>query len=61
MKRYLKRWVEVVIICIQVILFMVLGGECEDLKIFIISKLIALTLFIINSMILFKYSRYMED
>lgn len=61
MKRYLKRWVEVVIICIQVILFMVLGGECEDLKVFIISKFIALTLFIINSMILFKYSRYMED
>lgn len=61
MKRYLKRWVEVVIIFIQVILFMVLGGECEDLKVFIISKLVALTLFIINSMILFKYSRFMED
>lgn len=61
MKRYLKRWVEVVIIFIQVILFMVLGGECEDLKVFIISKLVAVTLFIINSMILFKYSRLMED
>lgn len=61
MKRYLKRWVEVVIIFIQVMLFMVLGGECEDLKVFIISKLVALTLFIINSMILFKYSRLMED
>lgn len=61
MKRYLKRWVEVVIIFMQVILFMVLGGECEDLKVFIISKLVALSLFIINSVILFKYSRFMED
>ena len=44
MKRYLKRWVEVVIICIQVILFMVLGGECEDLKIFIISVKVTMLL-----------------
>ena len=60
-KIYLKKWVEVVIIFMQVILFMILGGECEDLKVFIISKLVALTLFIINSMILFKYSRLVED
>lgn len=60
-KIYLKKWVEVVIIFIQVILFMILGSECEDLKVFIISKLVALTLFIINSMILFKYSRLVED
>ena len=60
-KIYLKKWVEVVIIFMQVILFMVLGSECEDLKVFIISKLVALTLFIINSMILFKYSRLVED
>lgn len=62
MKRIvLKKWVEVVIIFIQVILIMVLGSESDDLKIFIISKLIALLIFGMNSLILFKYSRLMED
>ena len=43
MKRIvLKKWVEVVIIFIQVISFMILGSESDDLKVFIISKLIAL-------------------
>lgn len=62
MKRIvLKKWVEVVIIFIQVILFMILGSESDDLKVFIVSKLIALILFVINSAILFKYSRLVED
>lgn len=62
MKRIvLKKWVEVVIIFIQVILFMILGSESDDLKIFVISKLIALTIFVMNSLVLFKYSRLMED
>lgn len=62
MKRIvLKKWVEVVIIFIQVIAFMILGSESDDLKVFIISKLIALLIFGINSIILFKYSRLMED
>lgn len=62
MKRIvLKKWVEVVIIFIQVILFMILGSESDDLKVFIISKLVALIIFGINSIILFKYSRLMED
>lgn len=62
MKRIvLKKWVEVVIIFIQVILFMILGSESDDLKVFIISKLIALIIFGINNIILFKYSRLMED
>ena len=47
-KIYLKKWVEVVIVFIQVILFMILGSECDDLKIFIVSKLIALIIFVIN-------------
>lgn len=62
MKRIvLKKWVEVVLIFIQVILFMILGSESDDLKVFVISKLIALIIFVMNSMILFKYSRLMED
>ena len=60
-KIYLKKWVEVAIIFIQAILFMILGGECDDLKIFIVSKIIALVIFLINCYILFKYSRLVED
>lgn len=56
-KIYLKKWVEVVIVFIQVILFMILAGDCDDLKIFIVSKIIALIIFVINSKMLFKYSR----
>ena len=56
-KVYLKKWVEVAIIFIQAILFMTLAGECDDLKIFIVSKIIALIIFVINSKILFKYSK----
>lgn len=62
MKRIvLKKWVEVVIIFIQVLLIMIMASESDDLKVFVISKLIALVIFVINSLILFKYSRLMED
>lgn len=62
MKRIvLKKWVEVVIIFIQVLLIMIMASESDDLKVFVISKLIALIIFVINSLILFKYSRLMED
>ena len=60
-KLYLKKWVEVAIIFIQAILFMTLAGECDDLKIFIVSKIIALVIFLINCYILSKYSRLVED
>lgn len=60
-KRYLKKWVEVVIIFIQVILFMILSSDCDDLKIFSVSKIIVLIIFVINSKILFKYSRLVGE
>lgn len=60
-KIYLKKWVEVVIIFIQVILFMILSSDCDDLKIFSVSKIIVLIIFVINSKILFKYSRLVGE
>lgn len=60
-KRYLKRWVEYLIITIQFLLFMLLGSETEDLKLFIISKIIFLILFLIDHLILVKYSRLYES
>lgn len=58
---YLKRWVEVVIIFIQVFMVMILASECDDFKIFIISKIIALLIFMFNHFILYKYSRLASD
>ena len=54
-KRYLKKWVEVVLIIEILISIMILGAESD--KYFIISKIIALVILIINSKILYKYSR----
>lgn len=56
-KRYLKTWVEYSIICIQFLLFLILCSECNNFKIFVISKIIALIIFYINHLILEKYTR----
>ena len=55
-KLYLKKWVEVAIIFIQAILIMTLAGGCDDLKIFIVSKIIVLVIFFVNHLILVKYT-----
>lgn len=60
-KRYLKRWFEYLLIIIQVILFMLLACDHSNLKILILSKIIILALFIINSNILLKYGRTFES
>ena len=60
-KIYLKKCVEVAIIFIQAILFMTLAGECDDLKIFIVSKIIALVIFFVNHLILVKYTKLYDE
>ena len=56
-KEYLKKWVEVVIVFIQLILFMTLAGDCDNIKTFIISKLIILILIYVNHIIIKKYTK----
>lgn len=60
-KRYLKGWVEYLLISIQCLLVMLLSSETEDLKLFIISKIIFMIVFLINHLILVKYSRLYES
>ena len=60
-KRYLKGWVQYLLITIQCLLVMLLGSETEDLKLFIISKIIFMIVFLINHLILVKYSRLYES
>lgn len=59
-KRYLKTWVEYSIICIQFLLFLILCSECNNFKIFVISKIITLIIFYINHLILEKYTRLFD-
>ena len=59
-KRYLKTWIEYSIICIQFLLFLILCSECNNFKIFVISKIIALIIFYINHLILEKYTRLFD-
>ena len=59
-KRYLKKWVEYSIIFIQCILILLLSSEIENLKVFIISKIIILLIFYMNHLILEKYTRLFD-
>lgn len=55
-KRYLKRWVEYVLIGIIFLAMLVLGGESDNF--FITSKIIALAIMLPSVYILYKYSKY---
>lgn len=59
-KRYLKKWVEYILLTIQFMLILIIGGESDNLSIFTISKLIALTLLFLNHLILIKYTKLYE-
>jgi len=57
-RRYLKKWVEVVLVMVLLISLMVLGGESETY--FLISKLVSLPIVLTSGYILFKYSKIEE-
>ena len=59
-KRYLKKWVEYILLTIQFMLILIIGGESDNLSVFIISKLIALVLLFLNHLILVKYTKLYE-
>lgn len=59
-KRYLKKWVEYILLTIQFMLILILGAESDNFIIFLISKLIALTLLFLNHLILVKYTKLYE-
>lgn len=54
-RRYLKKWVEVVLVMVLLISLMVLGSESETH--FILSKLISLPTALISGYILLKYTK----
>lgn len=56
-KIVLKDWVVVILAIINMFAIMVMGSDCESLKTFLISHLIAASVFILNSMIIVKYGK----
>lgn len=54
-RRYLKKWVEVVLAMVLLTSLVVLGGESETC--FITSKIVALGTLLVSGYILFKYGR----
>lgn len=57
-RRYLKKWVEVVLAMVLLTSLVVLGGESETC--FITSKIVAMVTFLASGYILFKYSKIEE-
>lgn len=56
-KLKLKSWVEYLIAIINFIALLIIGSESSDTLFFIASHIIAVGIFVINSMILIKYGR----
>lgn len=58
MKRnVLKNWVVMVLVIINMFAIMVMGSDSENIKIFLLSHLIATIIFILNSIIIIKYGK----
>lgn len=57
----LKNWVVNLIVLIQILLFIGLSCDADSTKVFIISKIIIIIPFIINHIILVKYSDIFKE
>lgn len=53
----LKKWVKNLLIGVSVIAFIIFISECKSTLIFVVSKVIALSIMILNERILEKYGR----
>ena len=62
MKRiYLKKWITNLILMMQMLLFIMLGSDCESTTLFITSKIIILLIIYMNHLIITNYTRLYED
>lgn len=60
-KRHLKQWVVNILTIINFIAIMFMGADCDNMALFISSKLIALLIFAFNNYLLFKHSNLFEE
>lgn len=62
MKRiYLKKWIANLILMMQMLLFIMLGSDCENTTLFIISKIVILLIMYMNHLIIKNYTRLYEE
>lgn len=62
MKRiYLRKWLTNLIVMIQMLLFIMLGSDCESTSLFIISKIVILLIMYMNHLIIKNYTRLYEE
>lgn len=62
MKRLVfKKWVEYILFTMEVILFILLGGDCKDLDMFVLIHIITLALMVLIGGLLIKYGRNHEE
>lgn len=62
MKRiYLRQWLTNLIVMIQMLLFIILGSDCESTSLFIISKIVILLIMYMNHLIIKNYTRFYEE
>ena len=54
-RRKLKRWVVWLLTLVNLLSLIVMGGESQSMKVFIISKIIAAAIFGLTTLILVKY------
>lgn len=57
----LKKWVVNFIIMLQCLYFILIASDCDDLKLFIYSKIILMVLMLFNHYILYKYSELFKE
>lgn len=60
-KLVFKKWVELVLFIMEIILFIFLGGECESLTLFVIIHIIDLVLMVLIGGLLIKYGKKEEE
>lgn len=56
-KLVLRKWVAYLLIAINVLAFIVIASDVDDLKLFVVSHLVAGIVFACNSMLIIKYAR----
>jgi hypothetical protein len=60
-KMKFKKWVEVTLIIINILMLFVIGTEVKDTALFIVTHLGAAVIFTVNSCLLMKYTDLFEE
>lgn len=56
-----RKWVSITLVIINIFAVIIMASECDDLKMFITSKIIATNIFILNNMLLMKYGGLKDE